>query len=219
MSNRELERAEHYFRPPTEWKPEEAMRREAQAEAVKQYARATLDWRLLDDAVKQQIVDQEKLVLHWDAAVRGEGRPRKTRADRGAFSESDLERQTGIPHQKVSKWRKRLAGDRDEYEALLRAPSHRKAMAERGSCDMRGASGTGWNEWYTPKRYVDLARAVMGRRSHDLLHHGRGRPAAGMAWAGVAQPALFAVAHCRFCSQAVRGVAGRARARGNRLNE
>ena len=58
---------------------EEAKIREAQASAVKEYARAVKDWALLDDAVTQQVADQRRLVEWWAKNVRGEGRHQKLR--------------------------------------------------------------------------------------------------------------------------------------------
>jgi hypothetical protein len=50
----------------------------------------------------------------------------------------DAEREAGIPQPKVSKWGGHLAGDLDVYRELLRGPSYRKAMGERGSTDQKG---------------------------------------------------------------------------------
>src|SRR5262249_18587696 len=48
------------------------------------------------------------------------------------ISQSTMPRKfCSVPQQKVSRWRKALAGDLDEYRALLRGPSWRKAMGER----------------------------------------------------------------------------------------
>jgi phage N-6-adenine-methyltransferase len=145
------------------WEPQEAKLRDKQARLLKEYARAILDWDMLDQAVDQEIGDQQNLVTWWDESVR-KGRPKKEESfqDREKLYFEDAERISGIPDGKVSKWRGHLKGDRDEYRALLRGPSYRKAMAERGSSDQKGASGTGENEWFTPSEFIELARTVLG---------------------------------------------------------
>jgi phage N-6-adenine-methyltransferase len=154
-----------------EWKPEQASVRDELVQALKAAAAAVKNWEALDDAVEQEISDQRDLTEWWfgvpnDAEkprhVRGRGNP-SIRADRGELeiSEPDAEEFSGIPHQKVGRWRKALRGDVDDYRDLLRGPSWRKAMLERGSTDQRGASGTGENEWHTPAESIERVRAVL----------------------------------------------------------
>src|SRR4029077_17573133 len=45
---------------------------------------------------------------------------------------------------------------------VLRNPSYRKAMNLRGASDQKGASGTGENEWFTPKEHIERARQCLG---------------------------------------------------------
>jgi hypothetical protein len=39
---------------------------------------------------------------------------------------------------------------------------------------IRGTQGTGDNEWYTPAKYVEMARKVLGAFSADEAHHPTG---------------------------------------------
>ena len=105
--------------------------------------------------------DQTEFVRWWDESVRPGGRPAKTSADQRWLSQEDAEALTSISHQQVSKWGQRLK-DYERYRDLLYGHAYRKAMALKGQTDQRGASGTGENEWYTPARYIDMAREVLG---------------------------------------------------------
>jgi hypothetical protein len=51
-----------------EWKPQEAGLRDAQIKLAKDYARAVLDWELVDQAVDQEISDQRVLAAWWREA-------------------------------------------------------------------------------------------------------------------------------------------------------
>jgi uncharacterized protein YvpB len=77
-----------------QFKPEEAVWREAQANLAKEYAKNVKDWEMLKDAVKQQIEDQRKLVAWWTETVT----PRlsnvggKANADPGSLSKREAEK-------------------------------------------------------------------------------------------------------------------------------
>jgi phage N-6-adenine-methyltransferase len=147
-----------------EWTPQQTRERGAKIAALKVYAAKVFDWELLSEAVEQEIEDQGNLVSWWEANVQRRGGNRQSiNADPGEwFAVEEAEEFCGIPQQKVSRWRAALAGDIEAYRELLRGPSWRKAMGERGSTDQKGASGTGENEWLTPPKYIKLARAVLG---------------------------------------------------------
>src|SRR6516164_3847760 len=76
-----------------EWKPQEALQREAEAKAVKEYARAIKDWDTLRDAVDQQISDQRNLVEWWSEHVSVRLRPpggKAVNADRRSQMSKDI---------------------------------------------------------------------------------------------------------------------------------
>lgn len=133
--------------------------------AVIECAQRIKDWPLLERAVEQKIEEQEEFIRWWRDRVRGDGRPKKTGADPGQFSREDAEELTGITHQQVSKWAKRLK-DREKYRAAKSNPAllsgeSNPALARDlppaeclkinrkiwGNHNHR-AQGTGENEWY-----------------------------------------------------------------------
>jgi ParB family chromosome partitioning protein len=150
-----------------EWKPQQAGVREKLIKALKAAAAAVKDWEALDEAVDQEISDWRHLVEWYDKHVlpgQSPGRGgNKSRQDRAVIiREDEVEDITGVAGRKVRRWRELLKDDADDLRDLLRGPSWRKAMLERGSTDQRGASGTGENEWCTPTEYIEMARAVLG---------------------------------------------------------
>ncbi len=147
----------------TPFRPQDARRREGQANAIKEYARAVKDWAMLDKAVNQQISDQRSLVSWWRKNVsmrHGAGRAKKNADLRSLISLEQAEKLTKFSQQTISKFGTRLQ-DLPAYKELLRGPSYRRAMMERGSGYYK-ASGTGEFEWYTPAEYVERVRQVLG---------------------------------------------------------
>jgi len=147
----------------------QALDRDAQADSVIAYALRMKDWPLLEEAVSQKLDEQTEFVRWWREVLtvrHGAGRGNKNNTEPRSFSVEQAERTTGITQQRVSKWAQRLQ-DRDAYARALYGLTYRKAMAERGQSDLRGASGTGETEWYTPPEYLALARTVLGNIDLD----------------------------------------------------
>ena len=141
-----------------EFKPQEALRNDAKADAAIRYARQVKDWPTLQAAIDAKIEDQTKLVQWWKETV-SPRQHNKVSAERGTLSMRDAETLTGLTNQQVSKWGRRL-NDPDKYRAMLFGTTYQTAMAEK--TDIAACQWTGDPEWYTPPKYIEAARAVMG---------------------------------------------------------
>jgi DNA N-6-adenine-methyltransferase (Dam) len=152
----------------TKFKPEETKKRQAQAQAVIAYAKKIKDWELLGDAVDEQIDDQIEFVRWWQGHVtpgHGAGRGNKKVTERRPFyTVEEAEKLTEISKQKVSKWALRLK-DRAAYRELLHGTAYRTAMGGGGM--MSNAGSTGDFERYTPSKYIEAVREVLGQIDLD----------------------------------------------------
>lgn len=139
------------------FKPDETKKNQAKIDAVVDFARKIQDWPMMEQAIDEKIADQDEFVRWWAEKVRRPGQGNN--AERGYLSTEVAEAQTGVTQQLVSRWRKRLQ-DKGKYRDRLVDAAYRKA--ELRSANNHRAEGTGENEWFTPAKYVDAAREVMG---------------------------------------------------------
>ncbi len=149
----------------TPFKPQEAKTQEAKTSALMDFAKRTKDWPTLEIAVDQKIADQAEFVRWWNEKVRSQGEVRKEAPDPGLLSRDDAERLTGVVNQQVSKWRKRLK-DVETYRAALFGPSYKKAMGQAAAASELVQQSLS-NEHYTPVKYIEAARAVLGEIDLD----------------------------------------------------
>ena len=142
--------------------PKLAAQRDAQADAVIDYAKRVKDWPTLEEAIGIKLADQEAFIKWWREIVRRAGgkEAQAIRAERGELlPEADAEKSTGIKHQQVSRWSKRLK-DPAAYKAMLYGKEYKAAMAAAGENHI--ATNSGENEWYTPPEFIESARRAMG---------------------------------------------------------
>lgn len=131
---------------------------DAQADAVIEFAKRVRDWPALEQAVDLKIADQTEFVQWWAEHVR-KGRP-KSNADSALLSVDQAEELTGIAQPQVSKWAKRLK-DIGKYRAALFGAAYKAAMAAvlaESQLIQQSLS----NEHYTPDKYLDAVRNVLG---------------------------------------------------------
>jgi phage N-6-adenine-methyltransferase len=156
---------------PAIFDPSDTAVKNAKLQAVIDYAKRVKDWPTLEVAVDKKIEEQVEFVRWWRETVsvnHGAGRGNKKSDDPRSFSCDDAEDLTGISHQQVSKWGKKLQ-KRDSYRAQLFGAAYKAAMMSQEDAEdfNHRAQGTGENEWYTPAQYLELARAVMGTINLD----------------------------------------------------
>ncbi len=84
--------------------------------------------------------------------------PRNNNADQHSFPLEEAERLTGIKQWQVSRWGSRLK-EPEKYREMLYGAAYAKAMAHKNRVL---ASWTGDPENYTPVKYIEAARKVMG---------------------------------------------------------
>jgi hypothetical protein len=132
-------------------------------------AKRIKDWPALEEAVDAKIEEQINFVAWWKGNVSiGHGGDRKSenQEPRSRFLKlADAERLTGMPQQRVSDLAKRLAQPKKYREYLLGSGYFAAFLATVHN--LRGITGTGKNELYTPAKYVEPARAVLGEIDLD----------------------------------------------------
>ena len=133
-----------------------------------EHAKRIKDWPKLEEAVDLKIEEQRKFVVWWNSAVGGnpDGRGRRKEIPGTRYlSFRDAEELTGMKQQRVSALGKKLKTG-DKYRAGLLGVNYLVAMLE-ATDNVRGTQGMGRNEWYTPAKYLELARKVMGEINLD----------------------------------------------------
>ena len=140
--------------------PEKGLQRVAVYEAAeKHYARAK-DVTKLEQAIRAKLEAQAAFVAWWDtqASRPRDGRPQKNR-DRSVMV---FPGERGLPDKMtISRWRRKL-NDPVAFERTYTQAVERARRLCEATAAAHVAQNSGEHEWYTPRDYIEAARAVMG---------------------------------------------------------
>jgi ParB family chromosome partitioning protein len=147
-------------RLPVEFDPARHRLKIAATDYTIEEAKRIKDWPTLEAAVDAKIEEQRKFVGWWGVTIRSQGEARK-KENRvlGFLSVPEAEDLTGMKQQRVSDLGTRL-DDVDDYRQRLLGASYRAAMLEGAGSQLNQQSLS--PEHYTPARYIEAARAVLG---------------------------------------------------------
>jgi len=159
----------------TNYDPEKGLKSIAVAEAAEKHWARARDPAKLFEAVEHKLREQRFFVAWYDAQEwsKGAATPRGDRtvtafvADVFGLKRDD---DTGINAavKRTSRWRAALKSDEDFGCALEDAQGQCRRICEQEAIGtVRGTEGTGEVELYTPARYIEAARAVLGEIDLD----------------------------------------------------
>jgi len=155
--------AQNRMRASVPFEPHLIKQEQAKADGVIEYAKAVMDWPLLEEAVEAKIAQQEEFVAWWRENVRRAGHQPKI-LDREIFTVEQAETLTEIDDSQVSRWRKRLA-DKAKFLERQIASARRKA----GECS-RTASKTQRNGSFRGHSATGLPCVLSRFEFHHMLN-------------------------------------------------
>jgi hypothetical protein len=166
MTDREMS-TEHKSSQIQLYDPEKGLKSIAVAEAAENHYARAKDRENLLKAVREKLKAIREFVLWWDAQEKAQG-AREAGTNRGATpsqnGDSVKAGRDGMPERfTIERWRKRTKEEAAFLQALEDA-EHRCAriceLEKAGT--IRGTEGTGEFERYTPAKYIEAARMVLG---------------------------------------------------------
>lgn len=138
--------------------PDRAVKEILSLEAAEKYARLQKDTDALIQAVERKAATQRAFVLWWDAQEKDRGgRAKETSCSTvGGFPKVE---DYGLNSATVCRWRQRFA-DPEKFDRWLKDARARvlKTVEAHQAANYSSESV----EWYTPAKYVESARKVMG---------------------------------------------------------
>ena len=166
---------------PDDYDPEKGLKVVAVAEAAEIHFARAKDGSKLYEAVEAKLGEQRRFVLWWD----GQEKRKATPGNLGpsVVGDGPAAEDFGLDRDNIHRWRKRLKEPR-KFDAALEAAQERcikVCEARQGQSDYAKATNTGDNEWYTPTKYLDLARTVLGAFDLDPASSNKAQERVGAA--------------------------------------
>lgn len=140
-----------------------------------EHAKRIKDWPALEKAIDAKIDEQRKFIGWRKAHIRSDGRPwpKKNNGDRPVtvtrLSDKQITDLSGINKKQAERIAAKLV-EVEEYRKYLLGAEYAAAFFEVPE-NLRGTTGTGQNEWFTPARYIAAARLVLGKIDLDPASH------------------------------------------------
>jgi hypothetical protein len=152
-----------------EFNPKRFHVRDAAADYTIEHAKRIKDWPALEQAVDLKIKEQQKFSAWRETNIRDASRPTKNSDGTVRLSSAKITEITGVGEKQASRMRSKLA-DLESYRAYLLGSQYIAAFLEPAQ-NVRGTTGTGENEWFTPAEYVERVRKVLGEIDLDPASH------------------------------------------------
>lgn len=148
--------------------PATAKEMQAKGEAVIGYAKEVQDWPTLIEAIDKLVEHQGKIVAWWKTNVGPHGGDRKSdQVSRSAYLKvHQAEKILGFKQPTISRWNTSLTDD-ETYKSCLFHDCYDAAMGDKIPADSQLIQQSLSNEHYTPAKYIEAARAVMGEIDLD----------------------------------------------------
>lgn len=149
----------------SKYDPAKGVQRIAWLQAAQKHFGKAKNVGALTSATRAKLEAQAEFVDWWKTkGPGGAGRPKKN-SDRSGriLSAEDVANQLGTSLKEISRWHQRLNVSPEAFELAVRQAVDRYIKLCEGST--KGTKGLGLSlavEWYTPTRYLDAARAVLG---------------------------------------------------------
>ena len=146
----------------THYTPEQGLKRVAVYEAAEKYYARAKDVTKLEQAIRAKLEAQAEFVYWWDSAGPGLTRGRPHKKGNRSVTDSLQPGEHGLPDKMtVSRWRRKL-NDPAAFEHTYTQAVERARRLCEATATAHVAQNSGEHEWYTPRDYIEAARAVMG---------------------------------------------------------